>query len=156
MRKLKIVQALFLMAFERDVDYEDHFPQSAYLDLVTGAVEWLYEEDDDAAMNGLSAAENWTQRERIEAEPNRFLLIPGLSHGEHHDILRAFLTSDWTDNEDLREVGREAYFGSIGGWKKAIKNENVIRAYHAFCDRKMVELAEEFLLDNGVRIDWMV
>ena len=155
MRKLKIDQGFFVMAFERDVDYEVYSPQSAYLDLVTADVEWHYEEDDDAAMAGLGAAENRTQRERIEAEPNRFLLIPGLSHGEHHDILRGFLTSGWTDDEDLRDVAREAYFGSIGGWKKAIEDEGVIRAYYAFRDRKMIELAQEFLLDNGVKVDWM-
>jgi len=44
---------------------------------------------------GLDPDENGEMRERIEAEPKRFLLIPGLDHGEHHDILKAFLRSDW-------------------------------------------------------------
>ena len=155
MRQPNIDQLFFMMAFERDIDYEDHFSQSTYLDLVTGDIVWLYEEDDDAEMDGLSAAENRTQRERIEAEPNCFLLIPGQSHGEHHDVLRAFLASDWTDNEGLRGVAQEAYFGSIGGWKKAVQNEDVIRAYYRFRDQRMVELAKEFLLVNGVKVDWM-
>ncbi len=155
MRKLRIDQAIFVMAFERDVDYEDHFSLEAHLDLQTGEVEWLYEADDDATMDGLSAAENRAQREHIEVEPERFLLIPGLDHGDHHDILRAFLASDWTDNEALRETAREAYFGSIGGWKESINDRDVIEAYYRFRDQQMVELAEEFLLDHGVEADWM-
>ena len=153
MRKLKIYQSLFLMAFARDVDYEPYWLR-ANLDLVTGDVEWLYEEDDDAAMDGLSAAENRTRKERIEAEPDRFLLVPGGTHGEQHDILQEFLASEWTDSESMRAVAREAYFGSIGGWKKAIQNEDIVQAFYDFRDEKVVELAEAFLLDNGVEVEW--
>ena len=56
MRKLSIDQAIFVMAFERDVDYEDHFSLEAHLDLVIGEVEWPYEADDDATMDRLSSA----------------------------------------------------------------------------------------------------
>ncbi len=154
MRKLSIDQGLFVMAFECDADYDVECSLNAYLDLDTGTVEWVYDEDEDAEMYGFCAADNRTQRERVETEPDHFLLIPGLSHSEHHEILQEFLTSDWIDDQDLMETARAAYFGSIGGWKKTIKNEDVVRAYYQFRDQKMGELAEEFLLDNGVTVDW--
>lgn len=154
MRKLMIDQGLFNAAFERDVDYDEQDSLNAYLDLETGAVEWVYEEDHDAEMYGLDPEDNRTQKQRMEADPDRFLLIPGLSHGEHHVILQEFLASDWIEDQDLRETARAAYFGSIGGWKKAINNEDVIRSYYQFRDEKIIELAVEFLLENGIKVEW--
>ena len=29
-------------------------------------------------------------REKVDTSPERYLLIPGRDHGEHHDILREF------------------------------------------------------------------
>jgi hypothetical protein len=154
MASFKLDQALFLMAFERDVDYQNDPPEEVYLDLVTGDLAWVYEEDDDAETYGLCPDENREMRERIEAEPKRFLLIPGLSHGEHHDILKAFLRSDWTEDEDQHEAARNAYFGSIGGWKKTIRDEAVMRAYYRFRDQRIVDMADAFLSGHGVNVDW--
>ena len=57
MNALRIDRILFLMAFERDVDYEDS-PQETYLDLASGGVEWLFEEDENAELLGISATDN--------------------------------------------------------------------------------------------------
>jgi len=155
MSSFKLDQALFLMAFERDVDYQNDPPQEVYLDLATGDLAWVYDEDDDAETYcGLCPAENRDMRERIEAEPKRFLLIPGLCHGEHHDILKAFLRSDWTEDENQHDTVRNTYFGSIGGWKKAVRDEAVLRAYYRFRDQRIVEMADEFLSGHGVNVDW--
>ncbi|MBC6445475.1 MAG: hypothetical protein GDA50_08705 [Alphaproteobacteria bacterium GM202ARS2] len=48
MTSFKLDQAIFLMAFERDVDYQNDPPEEVYLDLVTGNLAWIYDEDDDA------------------------------------------------------------------------------------------------------------
>ena len=53
MRELTIDQELFNTAFERDVDYDEQDSLNAYLDLETGGVEWVYDEDHDAEMYGL-------------------------------------------------------------------------------------------------------
>ena len=104
-------------AFERDVDFEQ-YSQSAYLDLEGGKVVWLFDEDDDAEMwAGIPAHENTALRKLIEAGPERYLEIRGQDHGEHHDILREFLNSNWTDDEVLWAKAHDAYSGSIGGWK---------------------------------------
>ena len=105
MDALRIDRMLFLMAFERDVDYE-HSWQEAYLDLVSGSVEWLFEEDENAELFGISATDNEAQRNRISGDSNKFLLIPGLSHHDHHDILRSFLASNWTDDDRQQKLPR--------------------------------------------------
>jgi len=154
MSSFKLDQALFLMAFERDVDYQNDPPEEVYLDRVNGDLVWVYEEDDDAETYGLCPDENREMRERIEAAQERFLLIPGLSHGEHHDILKAFLRSDWTEDENLHDAARNAYFGSIGGWKKTIRDDAVILAYYRFRDQCIIDMAKAFLSDHGVNVDW--
>jgi hypothetical protein len=153
MNALRIDRMLFLMAFERDVDYED-FPQEAYLDIVSGGVEWLFEEDESAELLGASATDNEAQRTRISGNPDQFLLIPGLSHHDHHDILRSFLASNWTDDDRQRNIAQDAYTGSIGRWKKIVTDPDVIQAYQQFHDKKVAKLAEEFLVQNDVKVEW--
>ena len=75
-------------AFERDEDFEQYF-QSTHLDLETGKIVWVFDEEDDAEMwAGISSAENAAIREQVEAAPERYLEIRGRKHGKHHDILR--------------------------------------------------------------------
>jgi hypothetical protein len=153
--KLAIDQSLFMMAFGRDVDYHDLAPQLIYLDRHTGDVMWLYESDEDAFLEvGLSAAENRGQRERIAAEPNRYLENPGLDHDDHHQILKRFLRSDWTDDANRSSKAFEAYSGSIGGWKKSVNDEGAIHAFYEYQETRITELAEEFLAENGIVPNW--
>jgi hypothetical protein len=150
-----IDQVMFMHAFARDVDFHDSFRQSSYLDLKTGDIIWVYEDDEDAYMElGIPADENRATKERIETAPNWYIEIPGLDHGDHHEILQEFLNSDWTEDERLLNEVRSAYTGSIGGWKTSVEDEAVIHAYHDFFDRKTTEMAEEFLLENGVDLVW--
>ena len=108
-RKLAIDRSLFTMAFGRDVDYHDIVPQLTYLDGNSGDIIWVYETDDDAYMEaGIPAAENREERERVAAEPDRYLEIPGLDHDDHHRILKRFLRSGWTDDEERRQNVEEA------------------------------------------------
>jgi hypothetical protein len=154
-RRLSIDQILFTMAFGRDVDYHDAFPQRTYLDRHTGGVIWIYETDDDASTEGgMSADENRQDRERVTADPDRYLEIPGLDHGDHHEILKAFLRSDWTDDEEQRRKTEIAYFGSIGGWKKTINDQDAVCAFYEFRDTRVTILAEKFLQENGIAPIW--
>jgi hypothetical protein len=59
----------------------------------------------------------------------------GLSHGEHHDILKSFLASSWTDDDRQRTDAKNAYTGSIGRWKKIITERDTMHAYYRFRDR---------------------
>ena len=59
--------------------------QITYLDRRTGEVNWVYETDDGAYMEaGIPADENRQERERVVGNPDRYLKIPGLDHGDHH------------------------------------------------------------------------
>lgn len=150
-----IDKMLFLLAFGRDVDYHDVYPQLTYLDRRTGDMVWLYESDDDAYMEtGIPAEDNLAERQRVAAEPSRYLEIPGLDHGDHHDILRRFLRSDWTDDCALRQRAADAYSGSIGRWKRDVRDDGAVRAYDAFWDQRIEVLAREFLEVNGIVMQW--
>jgi len=146
---------MFLMAFGRDVTFQDAFPQSTYLDLLTGDVVWLYDDDHDAHMEaGLAPEENRAGRERVASDPDRYLAIPGLDHGHHHDILRRFLGSEWTGDEPLRQRAEQAYSGSIGRWKRDIDNDEAVHAFYAFQEDEIAKRAEEFLTENGITPRW--
>jgi hypothetical protein len=155
MRKVIVEELMFIDAFGRDEDFSDPYSQSAYLDLETGKVIWVFEENDDAEMYaGIDPEENMALRNQIDAHSERYLQIPGRDHGEHHDILRDFLDSDWTDDKELWTQVRNAYSGSIGGWKEEVDNHDVVHAYYDFRDRRIKELAEEFFRDNDIQQIW--
>ena len=99
MRKVVVNELMFIDAFERDEVFTDPYFQIAFLDLETGDVIWIFEEDDDAEMYaGIDPEENAALRTEIDTYPERYLEIPGRDHGEHHDILREFLNSNWTED----------------------------------------------------------
>ena len=152
---LAIDESLFTMAFGRDVDYHDMVAQLTYLDRRTGEVIWVYETDDDAYMDaGIPADQNRHERERVAADPDRYLEIPGLDHGDHHEILKAFLSSDWTEDEEQRRHAEMAYFGSIGGWKENANDQDAVHAFYDFLDKRVTMLAEVFLQENGIAPIW--
>lgn len=154
-RELIIDEPLFQMAFGRDVDFHDDYPQTAYLELDTGNIYWLYEEDHDAEMwAGITQEENQATRALIATSPDRYLEIPGLSHGDHHEILQDFLDSDWTEDENIKRIARNAYFGSIGKWKRSVDDESIVNAFYNFRDYRTKQMAEEFLLEHGITPQW--
>ena len=155
LRKVAIDYAIFSQAYGRDVEFHEAYPESTYLDLERGEILWVYKEDEDAAIEvGIPPEENRAMRERIETAPDHYLEIPGLHHGDHHKILQEFLDSDWTDDEEARSKARNAYIGSIGGWKKSVDDEGVVHAFYDFRDHKTKQMAEEFLREYGIQPQW--
>lgn len=158
MQKLNIDQDLFIHAYCRDADFEDKYPQSTYLDLKTGDIRWVYDDDADAEWDaGIPATENGALREQIDGAPDQYLRLPGFSHGGHHAILQEFFDSDWTKDEDERRRTRAAYFGSIGGWIEAMHNtesSDAVDCYYIFRDLRMRQLAKEFLHKNNIDPGW--
>jgi hypothetical protein len=155
LKKLTIERFDFESAFSHAPDPMYASTQFAYLDRYTGEVIWGYEDDEDAEMEvGTPAKENRTVRQRIETAPERYLEIHALDHGDDHEILRAFLKSDWTDDDALWRQTKYAYRGSIGGWKRAVNDRDVIHAYYDFSNRRAAEMADEFLREHGIAPDW--
>ncbi len=153
LRKMTIDQDCFRLAFGRDVDYHDDYPQANYLDLETGDVIWVAEDDEDADMEGIPAADNRADRERIAAAPKRYLEIPGLHHGDHHKILQEFTEPDSSNDENSQGITCNPYFGSIGGWIKSEDHETV-NDFMDFRYHRTVQMAEEFLRENGIDPGW--
>ena len=153
-RKLTIDRSMFEMA----MDYDDTWaegPQIPYLDSETGEVLWVFENDEDAeSIVDIPAEENRALREAVETAPDRYLEIPGVDHGDHHDILRRFLRSSWTDDDEAWERAYDAYRGSIGRWKDAVNDRDVIHAYYRFQERQVLEMGVEFLRENGIEPEW--
>ena len=155
LKRLTIERFDFELAFSHPPDPMYASTQFAYLDRHTGEVIWVYEDDEDAELVvGIPAEENRAVRQRIEAAPERYLEIPGLDHGDDHEILKAFLNSDWTDDDEVWRRTKYAYRGSIGRWKRAVNDRDVIHAYHDFSNRRAAEMADEFLREHGIEPDW--
>ena len=155
LRKVAIDQVLFSLAFDRDVDFHDAYPMSTYLDLETGETVWVYEDDEDACLDAdITSDENRMMRERVEAVPTRYLEIPGLDHGDHHEILRDFLASNWTEDPEQHNRARNAYRGSIGGWKESVGDNSVVHAFHAYHDQRLAQMAEDFLRKHRIEPEW--
>ena len=93
-------------------------------------------------------------RSKTDMYPETYLQIPGRDHGEHHDILRDFLNSNWTDDEELWSRARNAYSGSIGGWKEEVDNSDVVHVYYDFRDRRIKEIAQDFFRGNNIQPIW--
>ncbi len=155
MRKVIVNELIFIQAFERDEVFSDPCSQFAFLDLETRDVIWVFDEDDDAEMfAGIDPKENATLRTQINKNPERYLEIPGRDHSEHHEILRDFLNSHWTDDEELWTLAQNAYSGSIGRWKDTLDNRDALHAYYDFREKRIKEMAEEFLRENEIQPVW--
>ena len=155
-RKLVIDRSMFQMAMDmdRDQSFGDN-RDMPYLDRETGEIHWVFEDDEDAeSIVNIPAEENRAIREAIEAAPDRYPEVPGVGHGDHHDILRKFLRSPWTDDEEAWERAYDAYRGSIGRWKDAVDDRDVIHAYYRFQEEKVLEMGVDFLHDNGIEPEW--
>ena len=154
LQKLTIDWGVFKIAFDRDADFHDAYPQSAYMDRRTGEIIWFFDDDKHAWMEtGTPAEENQAARQRVESMPDQFLKIPGLSHGEHHEILKEFLDSDWIDNDNTKRVIRDAYFGSIGGWIHSV-DESTVEAFYEYKDHRLEQMREKFLRSHGIEPNW--
>ena len=154
MRKVSVDESMFIEAFQRDVDFEQ-YPLSNYLDLETGEIIWVFNEDEDADLwAGIDPDENASFRNKTEANHERYLEIPGRTHGEHHEILRDFLDSNWADNENLLQQAQNAYSGSIGGWTEEVDNQDAVHAYYDFRDQQIKKMAERFLHENNIHPIW--
>ena len=114
-------EADFRTAFDRDVTFHDAYSRSTYLDRQSGQILWIYDNDEDARWDAAVPAEDTAaDRQRIITNPDHYLKIPGLVHGAHHEILKKFLNSEWTDDEAVKRMARGAYTRSIGYWLKNV------------------------------------
>ncbi len=149
-KKHKLDEVLFSMEFSRDSDYHDTAPINTYLSKITGEVLWVYEDDESAEMAGMDPEQNRHNRNQVDSASENYLVIPGLSHEQHHEILKAFLDSDWTANQNQHSSAQTAYIGSIGAWLKRVDDDTAVEAYFNFREKSIDRMKREFLHDNGI------
>tara|TARA_R110002073_G_scaffold243209_5_gene405376 strand:- start:1047 stop:1520 length:474 start_codon:yes stop_codon:yes gene_type:complete len=156
MIKLKINNALFIIAFNRDSNFHNPSDQTAYLDLKSGDIFWVYDSDHDAEMDGFSAEDNRRNQALLASRPKDFINIDGLSHDVHHDIIKDFLASSWTDDKEQHSSAMGVYYGrnSIGYWVKNVEDDEAITGYHRFKDERIHELGLEFLKQHEIEPEW--
>jgi hypothetical protein len=143
---LRIDEMLFMQEFGRDDEYSPRYDQTAYLDRETGEIEHLFVDDRDA-IGDTPCEELAALRERISSARHRFLEIPELGHGAHHDLLGAFLASG------DHEAGYYHSEFSIGKWKRAVREETWF-AYVEFRHGEVKRRAEAWLRDRGIGVKW--
>jgi hypothetical protein len=150
MKSLSIDMTLFELAFTHDAAVHDPFPINSYLDLLTGDVFFVYENDAKAASEGIPYLENRLKREKVARGQDRYLLIPGRPQGDQHDFLKAFLISPWSADKAETQAAQRAYCGSVGRWMAAVRNQNAVDKYFAFRDERLSEYACDFLREHGI------
>ena len=146
------IDSLFIEIFQQDRDY-DYSECSYYFDLERGHIIVIpFEiEEDETVWNGISSISAAVMTQEIESNDDRYIKFHGLSHYEHHDILRNFLQSDWTDDKELLQKAREAYFGSVGGWKEKIGYDDyILNHWYVFQEEEILRRALEFLHDHQI------
>ena len=165
LKEISADEPLFRMAFEQDIPYHDIDEQdipdpdiedNAFLDLRTGDVYWIADSDKDAATGwGIPENENRAMRLKIMAEPDRYPNIPGLSHGEHHDILEDFLASDWIKDENMKDFANASYTRNIWRWIEKVKDyEGILENYESFKQNEINRRIRDFFRGYGIRVKW--
>jgi len=74
LRRIKIDQVVFEMAFGRDADYHNPNSFTTYLNRDTGGVIYVYEDEDDVKRDGMDPEENRSHRQSIKENPDQYLV----------------------------------------------------------------------------------
>ena len=150
------IDSFFLAFFGRGAQFNDICPQAAYLDLETGNVLQVFADDGEGERNyGVAPGENRELRERVAGAEERYLEIPGLNRANHHEILTAFLESEWTEDEGTRLRVRNAFKDSIADWIGTVGcDTDAVRAYSGFRDARVEAQAREFLTSHRIEPIW--
>ncbi len=153
-RRLQINDGILRSEFMRDRDFDE--PQyESFVDRDTGDILRVCDDDGDAkGYWGVPAKRNRDLRKLVKSDPKRFIGIPVPDHTWHHDTLREFLASNWTDGEKKRSDAAARYHGSIGGWLE-IADDDARDAYLAYREKTMERAMETFLSDNGIEPEWV-
>jgi len=154
MSKLIIDSGLFITAFTQN----PIFPINSYLDIKTGEIKFVYEDDYQAGADGFDPIENAVLKNKIAGSPDKFIEIVDDQANSIHKTLVEFLNSDWTNDKIVKQHAKNCYSGSIGRWKKAIAGSNqvdsqtVLKSWLTFKSIEFDKRMENFL--NNLNLVW--
>ncbi|MFA6015699.1 MAG: hypothetical protein WC742_11595 [Gallionellaceae bacterium] len=155
MTTLKIDHTLFMLTFSADSDYHEECKFiETYLNKRSGEVMTIYTDRERAEnLYGKDAVVEFRKnKNKLRASPNNYLRIPSMDHGEHHDLLKEFLCTNWTEDEVARNHASNVYYSrrSIGFWLKNVGDDKAITAYMNYAAEAPEGSAERFLHENGI------
>lgn len=110
---LMIDRELFLMTFAADGDYHTNLEgQQTYLDRSSGLLLYTVTNAWRVAIEmGEEVVEDYLESTSlVRADPDRYLLVPSMSHAEHHSVMREFLASEWCPDSGRRSHASESYY----------------------------------------------
>ena len=147
-RQISIDRFLFLSRFSTDPAYSmTAYSEECFLDRESGELIWIMEVWDDDL--------NQESRAKLDSDPDRYIEISFSDHGCHHELLREFIESDWTENAELRKKAADSYLSSIGGWTESMEETGAKYAFEAYKEERFQQLAEEFLAEHGIKPIWI-
>ena len=120
LQKIKIKLLDAVDAYKRLLsDYSTY--SDPYLDKNTGCIFCLETFAQILEDQELTIPEIRWRINNIRNDHDRYLRIPSISHDSAHRILEAFISSNWIDNDHLKDVVSSCYDGSIGRWEDNLK-----------------------------------
>lgn len=159
-KKIAIPRVEFLGAFVQNPYYSGDI-EILYLNQYNGDIEELLDEY-ELADYGLDPEQIRYQQDKIQNNPEKYLLIEGISTEDDYLILLSFFDSDWTDDRSLKKLVKDCYQGSIDNWKKNlwdnpnidIDAEEIINRWRRYKRVEINRMMEKFLHDNRVYFKW--
>ena len=156
LRRVMVNYGQFMSSYCRDERLVE--PWTAFLNVKSGDIHWVYENDEDAAeIMGSAhdgAQDNADLRAEILRSPDRFVEIPVIEHSERCGMLGEFLSSDWTDDGYAKQRAKEADQRSIRRWVSDVDDDETVDAFRTFQANAIQASAEDFLRDHGIEADW--
>lgn len=155
LKELKIDGDMLQMAFEDPYTKDSCYGCIAYLDLESGDIMWLFNDDEDAVPWNADLVENAAKRVKVREFPGRYLNVFDEIAQDNRCFLEHFLNSDWTDDEELQQRVSHAYDGySIGRWVNAVNDEYVVHLYEDFRTNEIKKIAEKYLRKRNIKVIW--
>jgi hypothetical protein len=149
-RELSIRHSDFDIAWSYDPFDVECF---AFLDLESGDIVFVYEDDKEAASIGDDPAENARNRELVSSNPTQFVPIEAT---DDPGCLFNFINSNWTDDKALRDKATDCYRrnnGQYRAWKDNAPSE-AVEAFHTFDEKRKERAKEDFLAEHGIKPVW--
>ncbi len=146
-KTVSIDECEFLSAFGNDDDQREY-----YLDLASGDIQVVADENIIT-----DEADEVLERGRADAFPERYVRIPTrcIVPGE---LLRRFVESEWTDDQDAKRSAMEAFHahdGRISHWRRdSAVAESTYFAFQEFEREHLKAEAECFLQASGIAAEW--
>jgi hypothetical protein len=150
----------FLQAFGSDSDYHPlAMSTDAYLDRKSGAIRYAVIGELDPSIR-CEYGEDYVDEiledtHDVNANPDNFVRLPPMSHGEHHAIMQDFLESNWTVDAEQKTKVQDVYYPrkSIGYWIKNV-SPDIAEKFFRHKEAEIQRRAEQFLRDNDVDFEW--